>query len=552
MLFDIEKIPEEIREYVAIDIQQHGAWATSHFLHMASFKRMLKDLSIFDSDFVWTAMSLHLINLFGSQDPTPIHFFIARECLIDVGIESNQAVDMLTRELVVVCCQWRDFVLQNFNDHESIVLAKHVHIDLINDYGLLLPSRDALNDLICSKNESNALDLVFSMFLETIGVCGKNMARCIRETSTERYRNYHETEYTHVYRHDAWSLWIPKEHDFCGILFLKILVHVVWNEYCKKRWNNVPALPQGVLIPTIKPILSKKTKIEVTDETKISCYAENGRLVLRVACVDPRLMTLICKGVKLLPSLAGHKLLRWQIKTGYENWILDKADPRLIATSGGYEGIAKLVGCGKSPTSIKEIKSILYAQAHSHFLLPGGNSGNMISLMEIEKHRNGEPSKINIVLGEMLFPGFTHHLPQGDKKRLVPITDLPPLIGSTNTYAAQAMLQLLILEEFSKQSDRLVEKKCVLIPIKKWQELANEANLPQTCLSKVIEGWVMGDGLSKAFLQKQGDEYTLGTEYIQELNFLEYQGRQRVNGAKWGMKSVEAKKDRIENKYKNW
>jgi hypothetical protein len=607
-MIEVDKIPEEIRDRFKDDLSTYGEWATSHFNYMAPFGGMLQELKDTDTDFVWFITTIRLITLFGSQDPLPTHFSTAREFLKEQNIEDDKAIDMLARALVEECRDFKKFILEKFDvknitiqktaseayldEHvksflcsiedlpneikrtfsppqqqkpsEEIILTQQtssqtpLFLDTpiknqVNEEQLLsVPVRTAYPDFTCSQDRCNAVDLAFSEFLQKTGKHGQNCAKEIKESAPYRHKKYQETGYSKIDREGAWSVWIPKDRTCLFSPFLYILVDAIWNDKIQHRWGkekkNVPALPTLVLMKTIKPSLSKDTKI-ITEGTTITCYSENGKIISSVPCVDPKLVPLIRDGLEAFSSLSGHKLLRWEVRTGFENWVSEEGDPRLIRTSGGYEGIANLAGCGKNSATIKEIKNILYAQAHGQFIMPNGNSGNMISLMEIEKHRNGEPSKINIVVGEMLLPDFTHKIPKGEGRRLVPITDLPPLIGSKNTYAAQAMLQILVLEEFSKQSDMLATRKCVFISQNRWEELAREAKLQQSYICKVIAGWTEDDLFAKAFLQKQGDEYTLGIDYAQVSDFLEAQGKQRQDGAIGGQKSAEAKKNLAKRKY---
>ncbi len=248
--------------------------------------------------------------------------------------------------------------------------------------------------------------------------------------------------------------------------------------------------------------------------------------------MDAMQLKLIKKGFEEFSSLTAHKLFRWQVRTGFENWIQQKEDPRLICTTGGYEGIAQLIGCGSSHKAISIVKSLLYAQAYARFSFYDGSQGNMIILREAERHKNGEPSKINIILGELLLPNYTQLLPKGEKRRLIPIPELPQMIGSNNTHAAQAFLQLLILEEFADQSKDCVEKGYVRISQEKWSDIALEANLPKITLQRVIQGWT-----SQGFLKRDQDAYSLGEKYFQLTDFLQIQGELRNNGEKAGEKS---------------
>ena len=134
------------------------------------------------------------------------------------------------------------------------------------------------------------------------------------------------------------------------------------------------------------------------------------------------------------------------VKTGFEKWQDGDKDPRLIEIDGGYSKIAELVGC-KSSQEISRIREILHAQAYGQFIFPDGSRGNMLTLRIEERYRNNEPSKIRIVLGDMLLPGYVCQLQRSDR-RLIPIGDLPPLHGSYNSHASQAQLQLHIFQSF--------------------------------------------------------------------------------------------------------
>ncbi len=93
------------------------------------------------------------------------------------------------------------------------------------------------------------------------------------------------------------------------------------------------------------------------------------------------------------------------------------------------------------------------------------------------------------------------------------------------------MLQLLILEEFSNQSDRLATQTRSTLPEDAWKKLTKQARLIERQLPRIIAGWTEDDLFYKAFLKREGDEYTLGPTYGKVINFLHYQGQQRLQGA---------------------
>lgn len=244
------------------------------------------------------------------------------------------------------------------------------------------------------------------------------------------------------------------------------------------------------------------------------------------------------EGVKGLCSLTGHKMLRWQVNAGFERWASGEKDPRLIKIDGGYSRIAELIKC-PSKRDIAVIREILHVQARGWFTFPDGSHGNMITLRIEERHKNQEPSKIHIILGDMLLPEYVCQLKRSDRL-LVPIEDLPPFHGSPNSHASQAQLQLLVFKEFSNQSDRLAQEGFILITQEQWKRLACESGLSPDKVDIVIAHWCQSN-LTNCFLERQGDEYRLASYYNRAQKFLEDQGKRRIINSERGKKSVEQK-----------
>ena len=146
-------------------------------------------------------------------------------------------------------------------------------------------------------------------------------------------------------------------------------------------------------------------------------------------------------------------------------------------------------------------------------------------------------------MGRSNYANFLYSLPRGKKRKLVPIVELPYLIGSPNTWSQQAMLQILILEEFSNQSVRLVQSGSVHLPLDLWKQLARQAQLRECHLPKIITAWTQDELFHKAFLDRQGDEYSLGASYSKVIKFLQHQGQQQIDGSVAGRTSAVRKKE---------
>lgn len=489
-------------------------------------KKVFSNLHDNDPDIVWLSFVKEAMLSITATDPLPIHFYTARKILKDkYEIEDSKAVDILARELLDHC--------------SNICLFKSFHHLAFNKNPIDL--KDLSDHLKDEKKETLQLDAEFIDYLKRIGPKGKKLSGEVEKNSKELFKLYEDNKFSTEYRRDVWGLWVTNNEYFNAILVL--ISQVIWEDKCHSIWNRetkgFPSLVKPVLDRLIPILGPKKTKKFIEKGDQIICYDQRGEPLLLAPAVDVNMISAFQKGVKELGTLTGHKMLRWQVNAGFERWAQGFKDPRLIEIDGGYSRIAELTGCN-STHDIGRIKEILNVQAHGRFIFPDGSQGNMLTLRVTDRYQNKEPSKISIVLGDMLLPAYVCQL-QRSERRLIPIGDLPPLHGSPNTHAFQAQLQLLVFSEFSNQSDRLSEEGSVLITIEKWKQMAAEAGLNPEKIEAVISHWSQPD-LFNCFLEKQGDEYRLASYYDKAQKFLEVQGQIRKTNSERGKRSAEKKK----------
>jgi hypothetical protein len=378
------------------------------------------------------------------------------------------------------------------------------------------------------------MDNCFCEHLAKIGDYGRNYSSEIKCASKKWYEEYLiDKKSLELFR-----LWVDPKHKPYQCRYIRVLAETLWEDRLKKSYRRqtkqCPALVKPI-VEMIKPITSSKNKkILIQQDDQVVCKDKDGIVLFSAPTVDPIALKAFQGGINNMSSLTGHKVLRWQVKTGFQNWAQNKDDPRLIKITGGYSKIAELAGCN-SPKDIAKIKEILHMQAHGYFTFKDKSVGNMIVLKINEAYKNGEPSKIEIVLGTILFPDYVHGL-KPNERRLIPIGDLPPLYGSSNTFAAQAQLQLLLLEEMSNQSNKIAERGYAIITMEKWRELAFEAGVSPDKLESVINHWCQPDFLS--FLDRQGDCYRLVNGYEGSQNFLIQQGLHRNLQSKAGKEGM--------------
>jgi hypothetical protein len=481
-----------------------------------------------DEDIIWLSFVYEAILSITSTDPLPIHFYTVRKILKEkYNIEDSRAVDILCRELLKHCKN-----ISKFKCFQHPALKK-------NPIGI----EDLSDHLKNEKQKILQIDADFINYLKKLGAKGKKLASEVENNSKELFKFYEEEHYSSLNRRKVWGLWVPDNELTNHALLL--LTQTVWEEECSRLWNRETRGHSSLAKPVIDgiiPILGpKKLKKFIEKDGSIICYHDGVPLLIAPA-IDQNMISAFQKGVKELSTLTGHKLLRWQVNTGFERWAQGNPDPRSIEIEGGYSKIAELIKCC-NPREIAKIKEILHAQAHGRFIFSDGSYGNMLSLRITERYQNKEPSKINIVLGDMLLPAYVCQLQRSDR-RLVPIGDLPPLHGSPNSHASQAQLQLLVFKEFSSQSDRLAQEGSVVITLEQWKQLAQESGLSHDKIELVIEYWCQPD-MFNCFLERQGDEYRLASYYDRAQKFLEDQGKGRLINSQRGKRSAEKKiKDR--------
>lgn len=489
-------------------------------------KRIYSSLDPSDPDVVWLSFVKEATVSLTSLDPQPIHFYTARKVLKEKHeIDDPRAVDILSREILEHCKN-----ISNFPSFNHKLFSKNP-----------IEVEELSNHFEHEKYKILQVDLEFISYLKKIGPKGKKLSSEVKTNSEVVFKFYKSEGYPNSYRKDVWALWINKEDTIAPFLF--VLGQVLWEDRCKHIWNRqskqVPAITSPI-IEIIKPILNPKNKKSFIQENEtIICCDKEGIPILSAPVIDANMFSVFKNGIKHLSTLTGHKIVRWQIQTGFENWAANSSDPRLIEIDGGYSKISELCRCN-SEHDIAKIRDILHAQAHGYFNFPDGTRGNMITLRVLEKHRNSEPSKINIILGDMLLPNYVFRLPN-NARRLIPIGDFPPFHGSKNTYANQAHLQLLVFEEFANQSDRLAKEGSVRISNERWEQMATESGINLQKIKEIIHHWSQPD-LINWFLDRQDEEYKLTSYYRNVENFLLYQGEQRLINSERGKKSAANRK----------
>jgi hypothetical protein len=390
-------------------------------------------------------------------------------------------------------------------------------------------------------------DALLADALATIGTTGKKHADKVREASRKRWGEQAE----------LFKQWESKAGKPPG--FIDLLVDALWPDVVEprlKREQNLiaPALTRTVFDASMRGIHGKGRTLG--DTLELFSGADKVAMVdperfARLSRIIPTLnRQLLERKIAALASEPSHRFLRWIVHRGFENIKTGTQDPRRVYVTGGLDALRQLLKL-KSHKHRGTLRDILDALQVVQLPIFGGGHVSLLMWDEIKATKNRQ-AEIRITLGDPLMPGFTHALTgrgrsKDEAARLVPVPSnelLPPGVGRPNDRAAQAALQMLVMREFSDQSIELVEQGAVHIPGKKWDRLADEAELPKKLVGDVLESWQQKGGASQGWMfpvieQVEPERFKLGKAYKQETEFLEQQGKLRQSARKAGKRSKE-------------
>nr|VFK80929.1 MAG: hypothetical protein BECKSD772D_GA0070982_11802 [Candidatus Kentron sp. SD] len=371
------------------------------------------------------------------------------------------------------------------------------------------------------------------LFLESRGEEGTTLAEKIKK-------------YTKAEKQEIFSL----SHPWLSILIICFRKDIL------KGVQKTPTLSREVLAKGIKRVLQTQNPIITVNERSIDYFREGENQSLGciptnsrdLPNVHPDTIPIIKAGGRAFGSFMSHKLLHYENKLIYDRWINNAYDFRKVSIEGGYSELANKLGYGKSGTTIKQIREILYFQHCFRFTLQnpdgGSKTGNLITLTE-HKNSFGNVGQIEIIAGSMLTPEAVYTASKSEcGKLLVPFVDLPDkMVGNPATWGAQAFLQMLISEFLTIQSRELFQRGSVRLTKEKWKELAKEVNIPESFSSRLDEIKGLFCCPDQGFLEIQGEEVTFNKKNEKAKQHLFDQGKKRETWAqKAKSKDLEKKK----------
>lgn len=226
-------------------------------------------------------------------------------------------------------------------------------------------------------------------------------------------------------------------------------------------------------------MLSPKNQI-IEVEQKIQVFHQESLLgSIQVPTISQKIVASVFNGVKKLNTVTGHRVMRYFPKSAFDQMINGDADYRVLKIDRGATDIAERLQLS-SNKAVSNIKEIIHAMAYFEFMGPH-LTGNLIQLSKYRSPITGRQDEgYLITVGTPLLPYYTFE----DGGLLIPLLKDPPLVNPNQFHAAQYLLQMQIMGEFSKQSVRLAEEGIVQITQQLWEEIALECGLTAEVLKK--------------------------------------------------------------------
>jgi hypothetical protein len=447
-----------------------------------------------------------------SRDPLPVHFALARAALSSLAPQ---------RALDDFAAHWLASDLTR-----TIPLVKEaLLLDSATPKEIEEPAQ--VDGMLC-------WDARAARFLENLGgEEARRTAQGVREKSRERMRAFGAEKNAQTYQ-SLWRLWADPSFELTPVRFALTLAKVLWVDVVAARLARLhhykaPALVRQVLDLTTNAIHHQTQLLEEETELLLTSR-KTGKTVAHIKKEDladlarrpwaPMIDRDIPTQLAAARSLPGQRLLRFLVHKGFHQKLIEpKDDFRAVVIEGGLTELTRRLGMEPGRMSDK-IRNALDALSVTRLALPHGGHEALLmwSLRPETTHRRAH---LQILLGDALLPSYVFAMPDRTSserlaRRLIPFPEsLPPFVGSPNLHAAQAVLQLLVLEEFSDHAVELLEQGSIALEDKKWNLLADRAEVPTRLLPEIKEAWKTGAGeKTPAFLQEpKTGRFALGKAY---------------------------------------
>lgn len=366
-----------------------------------------------------------------------------------------------------------------------------------------------------------------------------------------------------------WRLWADPGGQVPGCRFAVFLGYVLLLDVVLPRLEARARKPVAIvrhLQQTVSSLVTRRPEplgaqmalpIPLRHGGEVRLRAEASLVLVDASALAAARGEALRRGLALFSSVAGHRVIRHQIKTGHEQYMSGHHDPRLIEIEGGWSAYAERLGM-RGRKAAEEVRAIVEAEHAYEIPLPDGKYGPLLS-REFRPAAGRRPAHLTLVLGTALLPNYASTLrqqmgPRAKERdavvalRLVPLLDdLPPFVGGrSNEHGPQATLSMDVMTFIRDRARELVEEGGVLLDAPTFADMAARAGVPRSMAPKVLERWTSDGPDAPALLKRVApDRYTLGDAHAMQRAFLEESGRMSIERSEAAREQVKRRRARL-------
>lgn len=212
-----------------------------------------------------------------------------------------------------------------------------------------------------------------------------------------------------------------------------------------------------------------------------------------------------------------------------------------ITVIGGQRQLGKLAGAKNSDQRRLVFRTLNTLRGIDVYLDTSRVRGPTSLVKDVLEYKSapGRKARIQIDLSFLWSVGATHEL-QGASRLLVPVLDVPPMLGLHETYHGRvAAWEERALVHLTQQSRELAKRGGVPMP---WKEFADERNVPADVAERVLRAWTDTDRWRRTHAGYRLGESDEEVERAHRL--LVDGGERREKSAARGRKTSDKKKQR--------
>jgi len=232
----------------------------------------------------------------------------------------------------------------------------------------------------------------------------------------------------------------------------------------------------------------------------------------------------------LLPSFA---------EEGHRRTLQEMPQPSVLGFEGGAAGFAEWLGT-RSKKAQEEVTEILRAGQRFQRSWAGVEIGGLWTY-SLAKAAPGRRAFLEVRLGRPLMPYFAKQFLSQRDQLIVPVVGMPPRVGRSNEWGAQAAFQFAIVRALVERRTDVVTKGGAQLSMLELERLARTVGLPVETLMKVLDRWTHDgdDGLACLEIVER-DRYHLpnNSSYSDARSFIEGGGRRSLEKRKAAKMSV--------------